>query len=92
MAFVVEAHLRFVTIHPFEDGYGRLSRLLMNLVHMKRGYTPVWIPPFCKSEYFARVRHYQTVTTESSQLLELVVNDVMAAFEVIIQEAQAAPV
>ncbi len=34
----VLAHLKFVRIHPFRDGNGRMSRLLMNLVLLKRGY------------------------------------------------------
>ncbi|MDR1036478.1 MAG: Fic family protein [Deltaproteobacteria bacterium] len=32
------AHLRFVQIHPFIDGNGRTSRLLMNLVLVNQGY------------------------------------------------------
>jgi len=31
-------HLRFVRIHPFGDGNGRMSRLLMNFVLMRKGY------------------------------------------------------
>ena len=31
-------HLRFVRIHPFRDGNGRISRLLMNFVLLKNGY------------------------------------------------------
>jgi Fic family protein len=34
----VLAHLKFVRIHPFRDGNGRMARLLMNLVLLKRGY------------------------------------------------------
>ena len=34
-----EMHLRLVTIHPFVDGNGRTSRLLMNLILLQNGYT-----------------------------------------------------
>ncbi|HEV2498763.1 MAG TPA: Fic family protein [Terriglobia bacterium] len=32
------AHHELAAIHPFKDGNGRVSRLLMNLILMKRGY------------------------------------------------------
>jgi Fic family protein len=31
-------HLKFVRIHPFRDGNGRMSRLLMNFILLKKGY------------------------------------------------------
>ncbi|MGM0478561.1 MAG: Fic family protein [Bacteroidota bacterium] len=34
-----EMHERLVTIHPFIDGNGRTSRLVMNLILLKNGYT-----------------------------------------------------
>lgn len=38
------AHYKLVYIHPFVDGNGRTSRLLMNLILMQAGYPPVIIP------------------------------------------------
>jgi Fic family protein len=36
-----EAHLRLVTVHPFNDGNGRVARLVMNLILLRGGYPPV---------------------------------------------------
>jgi Fic family protein len=34
-------HHRFVEIHPFTDGNGRVARLLSNLYLIAKGYPPV---------------------------------------------------
>ena len=47
-----DAHERLVTIHPFSDGNGRTSRLLMNLLLWRAGYPPVVILPEDRVLYF----------------------------------------
>lgn len=37
------AHYKLVNIHPFTDGNGRTSRLLMNTILMRYGFPPVVI-------------------------------------------------
>ncbi|MEZ4826661.1 MAG: Fic family protein [Bacteroidia bacterium] len=44
-------HYKFVLIHPFDDGNGRVSRLLMNFHLLKYGLPPVIIPSAGKKEY-----------------------------------------
>lgn len=51
--FAALVHQKFVYIHPFVDGNGRVSRLLMNLVLMRAGWTLAIIPPICRTEYIA---------------------------------------
>ncbi len=38
---LVYAHYEFVKIHPFNNGNGRMARLLMNLVALKFGFKPI---------------------------------------------------
>lgn len=45
-------HGELVKIHPFVDGNGRTSRLLMNLVLMSNGYNPVIIKKESRLKYY----------------------------------------
>ena len=45
------AHLRLVSIHPFNDGNGRTARLLMNLLLIRSGYPPITVRPEDRLEY-----------------------------------------
>ncbi|HSH35266.1 Fic family protein [Schnuerera sp.] len=44
---------KFVFIHPFKDGNGRVARLLMNTSLIQEGYLPALIPPILRNEYIS---------------------------------------
>lgn len=46
-------HKRFVFIHPFIDGNGRIARLLMNAALIQDGYMLAVIPPVMRHDYIS---------------------------------------
>lgn len=44
-------HYRFIRIHPFDDGNGRMARLLMNMILIKHGYTVAVVPVEERDQY-----------------------------------------
>lgn len=49
-------HYRFIRIHPFSDGNGRIARLVMNFILMMGGFPPVIIKTDEKDAYFSALR------------------------------------
>lgn len=49
-------HHRFVSIHPFEDGNGRIGRLLMNFLLIKSGYPLTVIKQVDRRRYYESLR------------------------------------
>ena len=45
-------HHRFVAIHPFDDGNGRMTRILMNLFLMQNSFPPVVIKQENRDAYY----------------------------------------
>ncbi len=58
-------HLKFVTIHPFGDGNGRISRLLMNFVLNKCGFPLLDIPYENRNSYYNALERAQVKKDES---------------------------
>lgn len=66
-------HGELVKIHPFIDGNGRTSRLVMNLSLMNSGYLPVIIKKENRLEYYNALDKAHT-TGDYTDLVKLVTN------------------
>lgn len=54
------AHLKFVTVHSFGDGNGRVSRLIMNFILNRNGYPMMDIPYEGRNSYYSALERSQT--------------------------------
>ena len=68
-----EAHFRLVTIHPWVDGNGRTTRLLMNIIQRQLGLIPSIVTKDAKGEYI------QALIDSREQKDSTIIQDVMLA-------------
>lgn len=64
-------HAEFVSIHPFADGNGRNSRLLMNYQLLSKGFLPVSVAKENRLDYYNALDKY-AAQGELSDFMELV--------------------
>lgn len=58
LEYAAWTHAEFVRIHPFVDGNGRTSRLIMNYQLMRSGFLPVSVHKTERLEYFLALEEY----------------------------------
>ena len=73
-------HGEFVKIHPFVDGNGRTSRLLMNLELMKAGFPAIVIEVSQRLDYYQALDHAHC-SGDYSDFIRLVTQAVEKSFE-----------
>lgn len=56
ISIAAEMHYRFIRIHPFDDGNGRVARLIVNYILMRHGFPPIVIESATKDKYLAALQ------------------------------------
>ena len=64
-------HYRFVRIHPFDDGNGRMARLLMNLILIRHGYAVAIVPIDQRDRYLQELERVDR-TEDLAQFIDYV--------------------
>ena len=67
-----EAHFNLVSIHPWADGNGRMSRLVMNMIQVEAGLIPSIVKKENRAEYIKSLSESQD-REDSSRFLDFMI-------------------
>lgn len=92
LAHLAFIHHEFLLIHPFDDGNGRVARLLLNFVLLKLGYPPLVIKTQDKKIYLEALHRADTSERDLSALEEFLGKNLVWSLELGIKAAKGEPV
>lgn len=81
-----EFHYRFILIHPFDDGNGRMARLLMNFILMQFGFPPTIIKTEDKNNYLSVLQQADAGILEP--FIEYIAQNLTRSLEIIVKGAK----
>ena len=80
-------HYRFVRIHPFDDGNGRMARLIMNLILIKHGYTVAIVQSEERARYLEELERADH-TEDLAQFIEYIASCCTYALDLYLRAAR----
>lgn len=86
LLLAVEIHYRFILIHPFDDGNGRIARLLLNFILLRHDYPPIIIRKEDKESYLLALE--QADAGELNQFINFIGENLIVSLRLMIRGAQ----